>query len=191
MTKLAQIIDGATSDDVSISSLLRMVKVVAARLEADQLIAWVDHELGGYGKEDPLPAYRGPHPTEVMGVFVGPFNSTLTLAVPRVQLPQRVQDAPEAFVVCFRQPVSELEPLSKATDQLQSAWPAEWVSYINGAIDRGEIELVRMHHLQRAYQTITPPEIRGVLDAVRTRVLDLALALEKLNPAAGEPEAIV
>lgn len=48
MGLLDEIVDGAVSDVVSTSSLLRKVQVVTTRLGATELIAWVKDELNGY-----------------------------------------------------------------------------------------------------------------------------------------------
>lgn len=88
LTKLAAIIDGATGEAVSTVSLLRMLKVVASRLRTAPLEDWVDRELSGYGHEDDLPAYRGPFPATAMGVFVGPFQSRMTIAIPPIAFPE-------------------------------------------------------------------------------------------------------
>ncbi len=188
MTKLAAIIDGATGEAVSTASLLRMLKVVASRLQTAPLEDWVDRELSGYGNEDDLPAYRGPFPATAMGVFVGPFQSMMKIAIPTVAFPEHMRGG-FAFTLKFRQPVSELEPLAAATLNLENPWDADMVAYVNYKIESGEMTLVPMHGLQRAYKVVTPHEVRAVLDTVRTRVLNLALELERIAPQAGEPNA--
>jgi hypothetical protein len=188
MTKLSQIIDAATGDTVSTASLLRMVKVVAARLDTAPLADWVDRELGGYADEDDLPRYRGPFEGQVMGVLVGPFNSTLTVALPKVAFPERLREG-HPWKLYFMQSVSELEALGEAKENLQNPWAADMVSLVNYMLDQGEMSLVDMHRLQRAYKAVTPQQIRGVVDAVRTRVLNLALDLERIAPQAGEPDS--
>lgn len=62
MTLLDQIIDGATSDTVGTANLLRKIHIVSHRLQAPELLAWIDGELNGYtGQQWPvLPSYRGP-----------------------------------------------------------------------------------------------------------------------------------
>lgn len=52
MSTLEDIIRGATTDDVSVPSLLRMMKVLGARTETAVLVDWVDNELGGYPDGD-------------------------------------------------------------------------------------------------------------------------------------------
>jgi AbiTii-like protein len=48
MSKLDDIIEAATMDSVSVPALLRMTKVLAARMETPPLVDWVDNELTGY-----------------------------------------------------------------------------------------------------------------------------------------------
>ncbi|SOJ57903.1 hypothetical protein MSIMFB_05381 [Mycobacterium simulans] len=55
MSKLSEIIDAATTDSVPFSALLRMAKVVAARMATPPLIDWVDNELGGYPGDAEVP----------------------------------------------------------------------------------------------------------------------------------------
>lgn len=188
MTKLSQIIDAATSDTVATASLLRMVKVVASRLDTAPLTQWVDRELEGYEDDAELPRYRGPFPASVMGHFVGPYRSEMTIPIPAVALQAHMRGG-FAFTIVFQQPVSELEPLAAAQGNLQNRWDADAVAQINYKVHQGELKLVPMHQLVEAYKVVTPHQVRGVLDAVRTRVLNLALDLEKVAPEAGEPDA--
>jgi hypothetical protein len=76
---------------VSTASLLRMLKGVPSRLQTSPLENWVDRELTGYGDADELPAYRGPFAATATGVLVGPFQSTMTLSIPAVALPQNMR----------------------------------------------------------------------------------------------------
>lgn len=60
MSRLSDIISAATDDSVSVAALLRMVMVVAARMDTPPLIDWVHNELGGYPEGAVVPDYRGP-----------------------------------------------------------------------------------------------------------------------------------
>lgn len=185
---LSSVIEAATSDDVAVSTLLRRVKVVATRLGTSELDEWVNSELGGYTDVADLPPYRGPFGAEVVGHFVGPFSSEVQLPIPsRVLLPHLPEYAQEIFKVRFQQPIAELEELADLKKQLQSPWPADLVALINGKISTGALTLIEMHNLATAHRVISAQQLRGVVDAVKTRVLGLALDLEKLNPEAGEP----
>jgi hypothetical protein len=65
------IIDAATTDSTPVAALLRMTKVVAARVQIPLMVDWVDNELAGYPAEAPLPDYRGPFRTEVLSEWSG------------------------------------------------------------------------------------------------------------------------
>jgi hypothetical protein len=197
MNMLSAIVDAATQPVVDVASLLRKVKVVGARLGTGELSGWVDQELNGYAPGADLPTYRGPFPAEAMGLFVGPFNSQVTLAIPSQALLGLRPDARGLFQVEFRQPVAELAELARtdrperAGHSLQNPWAADTLSAINHLISRGDLGLVPMHHLASAWRVITPAEIRAVMDNVVTRVLGLALDLENLDPRTGEADAPV
>jgi hypothetical protein len=187
VTRLAEIIEASTRDDVSVASLRRRVKVVAARIGTVELDAWVTHELGGYPDDATLPPYRGPFVTEVIGHFSGPFGSEAKVQIPSMSVPAQLRDG-LAFHVAFRQPIMELEDLSKSSSnfQLQSPWPANIVGWLNRQMRDGEVTLMPMHGLVAAHRVVTSAQIRGVVDNVKTRVLNLALDLERIAPDAGE-----
>ena len=75
MSILDDLISGA-SGDVPVSSLLRKVKVVAARARVPALGEWVDLEQNGYGPGVELPAYRGPFVFDVVGHLAGSWGTT-------------------------------------------------------------------------------------------------------------------
>lgn len=59
---------------------------------------------------------------------------------------------------------------------------------LNGEMARGTVKrIVPMSGLVSAHIQVTPALVESVLDSVRTRVLNLALELERLIPDAGEP----
>lgn len=193
MSKLSDIIDAATTDSVSISALLRMVKVVAARMDTPPLIDWVDNELSGYSGRAAVPDYRGPFRTQVLTHWAGPYGAEVRgLAFPSTALPEgEARDA--GFLFTFRESVSELEQLAASgEDALRAPWSAESVAIFNTMVDSGLVTArVPMHHLVGAHQQLTPALVASVLDQVRTRVLGLALELEKVAPQAGEPGVTV
>jgi len=76
MTRLEELVEGASGQDLPVATLLSKVKVVAARLKTAPLERWVDHELMGYRGDDELPDYRGSFDTPVFGMFGGPFGSS-------------------------------------------------------------------------------------------------------------------
>lgn len=189
-TPLSALIDAATDDDVPVSTVLRKLKVVAARLGTVRLEEWVDQELHGYSKDAELPDYRADRWSEVQGHFGGPFGSALSNApIPRSPFPDNLQSL---FRISFRQPISVVERLAESEHGLRSNWPADAVAYTNALIARGDLVLYGSDMgLQQAQHLISPGTMTGIVDAVRTRVVDVALALEAVEPHAGEPDAVV
>lgn len=168
------------------ATLLRKVKVVASRLGSVALEEWVDHELTGYPGHAELPDYRGPFRSEVKGHFGGPAGSGLRNApVPPVGFPSDFRDGP-LFSIAFRQPVAELERLATADAPLNADWPADAVAYTNTLAAQGRVQLYEYMGLQQAWQVISPSQLTGIVDTVRTRILNLALSLEAIHPDAGE-----
>jgi AbiTii len=188
MTLLDDLIDGA-SGDAAVADLLRKVKVIASRMELGQLDDWVEHELNGYPSAVPLPTYRGPFPAEVRGDFGGPFGSGIKNGLlPTVGFPAEWRDG-SLFNVVFTQSIAELEELSAADDLLREEWPANAVALTNSLAQQGKVTLYEGMGLQHAWKPISPGQIKGIVDRVRTRILDLALALEKAAPDAGQADS--
>lgn len=185
VSQLSQIIDAATSDFVSTANLLRMAKVLAARMETQPLTDWVGNELNGYPADATVPQYRGPFPVQVLSEWSGPGAIVRNVPLPSSALPEELNGV-GAFEVTFRESVSELERLAQADQPLTALWGANAVAILNRAMDRGTIERpVPMHGLVSARRLISPALIRSVLDSVRTRVLNVALELEEVLPTGG------
>lgn len=187
MTPLEGLIKAATDDAVRVSTLLRKLKVVAARLGTLQLEEWVDHELNGYAQDDDLPDYRAERGSEVRGNLSGPFGTSATNApIPPSLFPE---DLMQLFRIDFRQPIAEVERLADATDALAANWSADMIGYTNRLIQAGTLVIYRGMYLTDAHHVVTPAAMGAIVDVVRTRILDLALSLEAVEPRAGEPDA--
>jgi hypothetical protein len=189
VSTLSQIIDAATGDTVPIPSLLRKLKALASELDSARLVEWVDVELYGYLDPEVLPPpYRGPFKAEVIARWGGPSGSHATMPLPSTALPEAMRKAPYELV--FRQSVSELQKLAQSDKRLMHAWPADAVAKVNDMISRGQVQPeIPMGALIHAYRQFSPTLIGGILDAIRTRVLDVALALQRVVPRAGEAGA--
>ena len=193
MSKLSEIIDAATDETVSIASLLRQVKVLGVRSGTQALSEWVDHELSGYPVDADLPEYRGPFQTQVWSNWSGPFGSMLKNApLPPSAFPRELREV-GAFEVDFRESVSELERLSKSDGLLSYFWGTDVVGHLNSLMQKGKLpelaSMAPMHGMVSAHRVVSPALVISVLDQVRTRVLGLALDIERIAPEAGEPGA--
>jgi hypothetical protein len=166
------------------------VKILASRTGADPLTAWIDHELNGYPEDADLPPYRGPHPVHVLGHFMGPFGSQMT----NVQIPSSSWDkkleADHLFQIELRESVAEVGSMA-AEDNVTLGWNANVISKYNQGLQNGLVQPVVTGDMLLAGAKIPVPRhlLVGVLEAVRNRILDLALQLEKVVPNAGQANA--
>ncbi|MEV0284754.1 hypothetical protein AB0H36_11620 [Kribbella sp. NPDC050820] len=186
MTLLDDVLAGATGD-ARIASVLRQLKILAARTGTGPLEDWIGHELGGYAEDAELPSYRGPFVVPVLGHFFGPFRSQLrNVPIARASFAKEL-DADHLFEVRLREPVARLESMA-AQDGATLAWSGDTINLFNWGLDNGRIQapLNDGYVLGQAMMPIARDVYVGALEGVRNRVLDLALQLEKVVPAAGQ-----
>jgi hypothetical protein len=189
VTLLTEIIDGATGT-ASVPTLLRKLKVVAARTGSYKLAEWVNKELEGYQSADQLPEYRGPMEAMVLGHFVGIMGrEAQNVPIPPSTFPEDMRES-SLFVLRLFQPVAEIEEMAKQ-DHVDLAWPADAMRYYNYGIRTGIIKRVLQDDmaLATAHRPLSRQVWIGVVDAVRNRILDLALELERVAPEAGQIDA--
>lgn len=189
MTLLEEIVTGA-SGDAPLATLLRQLKVLAARTDASSLEDWVTHELAGYPDATEVPAYRGPFPLVPLAHFVGGSGRE----VRNVQLhpssfPKDLRDG-TLFNLWLTQPVAELQHLAESGETIMMTWPADGEVLFHLLHREGKIAM-DLQGMQLA-QVRCPVQVHhyiGALDAVRVRVLDLALDIERVAPNAGQADA--
>jgi len=191
VTLLQTVIDEASGNDVGVASLLRKVKVLAARTRTVALADWVSHELNGYPQDTPLPVYRGPIETGVRAQMGGEFGPMVSnLPIPPGAFPDDLVEQGWLFRTEFRQPIEGLESFIGAEVQPTLAWSPDKIRVINAMIRRGEIRLHEMPmYFINADQHVSAQTFVDIVSAVRNRVLDLALEFERLDPEIGQPGA--
>lgn len=156
-TIVEQIQHDALDQNVAVSSLLRRVKLAAAKLGLEKVEEWVDSELKGY--EQTVPAYR-----IVKGspTVLNPYRGWLPIGGDVESLSRRA----------IGQSVASLEHLVRKEDEGQLSLPfsdsltkilndqndSPWATYAL-FVDRSQIV--------------------GILDKVRTLVLEWAIELER------------
>jgi hypothetical protein len=181
---LLQDIQNATIDaDRPLAAVLRMAKVLAARLDNHVLMEWVDHELNGYPDDAILPPYRAERLVHVLGNFSGPFGAHFTnQPIPPLAIPEKHRDS-YLFRFRFVDAVAAYEEMLRSREgDLQAPWPADVLIVLRPRVFQG-MECVR------AWRVIPRGDFVGVLDGVRNRLLDLVLQLEREVPEAGDVPA--
>lgn len=171
---LQRIIDEATNASSNLGEVLRLCMRLGTILQNKELTAWARLEASGYGHEDELPEYRK-IPIEARGTFYGPFQS----GIKNAHIPKSVidEDHREAlFTASIFDPVGELERIAgkaASDDTLQQNWPADAIAYYqtkeiysNGLV------------LASAWRVLSRNTFAGLLETIRTRILDFALQIE-------------
>lgn len=182
---LSDLVEAAAGSEVPVDELLRRLKVVSIRAGLPALDSWVQLELNGYGENESLPDYRGPFETMVLGHFVGPMNSSIkNIQLARTSFPESWSNG--LWSVSFTQGVARLAEWG-AESTLRFSWPPEVVAYADHLRETGHLGISTPYSFVEAHQAIDVSVIAGVLQAIRDRVLTLALGIERENPAMGAP----
>jgi len=174
MSLLKTIRDETLKRDCDVAGLLRMCKVLAVTLESPELELWAGYELNGYPEEVPPPTYRILK-VPSKGHFSGPFGSGIRNAdIPIHVLPTEFH---EVFrTTALKQSVGALQELLRRSDgNLQVPWPMEALALYGDKMYEGV-------HCVQAWKVLTAGSVHGVLDAVKTKVLDFTLELQKAHP---------
>ena len=114
-TLLHQIQMEAVDADHDLASLLRKCRILAQRLNNQDLKAWVINELDGYATKERLPDYRMLERPIMLGHYVGAFG----YEVRNVQIPvSAVSEKYRQTVFCvqFCQGVTELQAQIASSD---------------------------------------------------------------------------
>lgn len=173
MQLLARIIDGAITDDVKLVTLLRQCLILADELNNESLKIWATAELNGYPDHNAMPEYRTTAIT-AKGLFLGPMGAQINdqpLAAGVLEESHRWW----ATTAYLKEPVSSYERLTNNPEKDGCAtinWPADLTATY-------QTKYIRGYALNRAWQEIPMGAIAGVVDTVRTRILQLALEVQR------------
>lgn len=152
-----ELTDMASNPAVSTTDLLRRALVVSRRLEVPELTRWIDSELNGY-RQGEVPEYR-----QIRGHLVAenPYRGPIPF-LPPADLAEPLSE------FALRQSVPELQKLAASTTGLFSYFPPDV-----------EHQLMRMMQVaMRPALRFSPVQVQGVIEIVRSRILEWALDLE-------------
>lgn len=181
MSLLREIQNDAVNSRVNVSDLLRKCKILAYRLGNEDFKRWVDFELNGYDSEDLLPDYRILY-VGSKGYFVGSFGKNLSNAdIPTHGLPDWLQE------ICtkanFSSPIATLESytVNDKNGQLTQSWNSVILAKY-GSNMYSDLNCIQ------AWKVIPVASVIGIIDTVKTKILNFVLEIEVINPEAGEAE---
>lgn len=179
MSLLEEIQTAAVDGTTDLGTLLRKCKVLGARLGSVQLENWLLWESNGYPENVPVPDYRA-WPLELKGMFSGPFLSTTRLPIPLLCIPEKARKLYESYEC--RESVAGIEALLKT-------------GQTNLIVSTGDLALAVQTDVYtnlncvQAWAECGSGHLVELLNVVRNRILDFALAIWKESPSAGESGA--
>ena len=181
MSLLREIQTDAVDSKCKVSDLLRKCKILAARLGNDDFKIWVDSELNGYELSDSIPSYRVYNNVLSKGHFSGAFGSGLRNAdIPSNCFPKEFRK--DLTTVSLVAPIAEIESLVQKSIKgklLQQPWDSNFVAMFNNKVYENMICV-------QAWKVIPSTKLEGIIDIVKTRILNFVLEIEAINPNAGE-----
>lgn len=178
MTLLEDIQNSAIDSQSDLGTLLRKCKLLAARLGSQPLEDFLLWESNGYPDNVEVPDYRI-WSLEVKGHFAGPFGSGLRNApVPLACLPEKGRESYERYNC--RYSIASIEAIlaKSKTGNVQ--------------VSTGDLSLVlgtnvyEHQNCIQAWAEFGTSHLVELLNVVRNRILDFALALWKEAPMAGD-----
>jgi hypothetical protein len=171
MQLLDKIIELATDNQQPLTVLLRQCIVLAYEVKNEQLREWANDELNGYSDREKVPEYRI-FSTGVTGLFVGPGWARYEQGIPSVALEEKHRKWAETVEIA--ESVGTLEHMIKSgskNSQMRFGWNDNLVLFYREKLNPG-------WQLFSAHQDVPKSAIAGMLDTIRTRVLNLALELK-------------
>lgn len=148
----------ALDSNIAITNLLRIAYSVASKLDIKDFKEWIYYELNGYSNKESLPEYRF-----ISGQckYFNPYHGWCDILVTNKSMIKLFQNVP------MYEKISAIEKLSEEEltyRDLPSDFQEQFAMKNYGMIPR---------------VVFYSQEMLGILDSVRTNVLDWALALEK------------
>ncbi len=168
----------AIAKDSDIPTLLRMCKLLAARISHQEFADWVDRELNGYPSVKGLPDYRVVR-VDSYGSFIGTFARADKLQIPVSVLPKELQEQfRNAYMGSSISAYTALLSGDKP-GSVQEPWPVALAVH-NASKLTPDMQCVS------AWKEIPIGAVVRLMDSVKTRVLGFAIDLERAAPDAGE-----
>lgn len=183
---LQEIIDCAVDSSTGIGELLRRCRIMASQLSNEELEKWLSGEMYGYPDDAQLPDYRI-WPQIIKGNFAGPLGASLmNTQIPPASIPQKWRE--RVMAVHANDSASAIEATLRESDNAMIRTDQGNLSVVLGSNVYSNANCIS------AWGEFHRSRFIGVIEAVRNRVLEFALALQGQYPgidSANEEERIV
>lgn len=174
MKLLSDIINDLIDTNINFASPLLKTKVLASRLQIQNLYDWVSAELEGYPDINKVPRYRT-FASNVVGDYMTYDKHYKNSPIPTIGLAEELEEFMTTFK--FQQSIPSLESQLKTNQSglLEYSFPAEVVGYVqNNWIKMGN------PHLQvlTVRKTVSIGAICEIISSVRNKLLDFVLKVD-------------
>lgn len=180
MSLLREIEASIVDPNSDLSSILLKLRLLASRLGSRPLEEWVKHEAEGYPEDIEVPEYRK-IPVSHSGNWAGPFGSGIQNApIPPALI---AEHAGERWLT------KEMRESAAAVDGLLSYNKDQNETL---RVDASNLTLLLQGHVYpewnciAAWGRVSKTSLREIQNAVRNRILEMIIELEKEVPAAAE-----
>ena len=178
MSLLQQIQESVVQEGADLGSILLKLRLLAARLGSDTLEEWVKLESEGYAEDATVPSYRVVGVT-YRGSFSGPFGSGIDNAqIPPYLIEQHAGNSWTKY---------EVRESIAAVDEMVRKNASDGGSF---GIDASNLILLLQGKVYEDYAcngisgSISPTSFYEIQQAVRNRILELTIELERCVPGA-------
>lgn len=155
-----ELVDMASNPTVSTTDLLRRALVVARRLAVPELADWINSEMNGFSHDAPVPGYR-----VLYGELVA-YNDVRGHDIPCATPDDRTSEYLRRH--SEHQSIPVLEQLLAGNGKI--------VRHFSASIERQLEE--SMQFPMRPKLVFSKPQVQGIVEVVRNRILEWALDLE-------------
>lgn len=176
---LSEIQNEAVSSNSNVASLLRKCLILAARVDSGLLEDWVKYELNGYPANADVPDYRD-LTLAFKGHFSGPFGASIKNAPIAPHLIENIVGDDRFNRFAARQAITTITDTEKARNS-----GVLHVNFDNLALLLGP-RVYSGYNAIQVWGEVPSMSVIGIIEAVKNRVLEFTLALEKKYPNAGE-----
>ena len=177
MSLLHEIQAAVAQEDTNLSSIFLKLRVLAARLGSEPLGEWIKYESEGYPREVDVPSYRVTQATYT-GTFLGPFNSGIRNApIPPFLVEKYAGKQWTNYEI--RQGIAQIDKLIEQSEDETGMFTinsSDLILLLDGKI----YEQFSCNGIEGSIPSTSLVQIQH---AVRMRILDFTLKLEKSVPS--------
>lgn len=182
---LSEIEAGAHDPRSDLAAVLRKCIALGGATGSEALRHWASRELKGYGADHPVPDYRNAEaPLLLDGMTAGPTSVTKVtgqMMTPNM-LPDFARDEIDTKVL-FPQPIAEIEEMLRRARKDEGhaiCLSPPGMSLLLPLINQ---KLGHHQHVERFYWSVSEISLAGILDMVRTNLVELVAEMRAGTPA--------